>query len=120
MVPPIEPRLPIAQARGKNIIKIPLLSYLAIEDITTLLFMLANKNNPKPYKPKSFKKPLVIILFIIKIGKRLCKMRLTPLLPTILDLFQPFLAALRYCKASGFIRLNKNLLGRYYSSKSDG
>ena len=53
-----EQRLTRAQAKSKNIIIAPLSSYPAIEDTSTLLFMLANRNNPEPYEPKSYKQAI--------------------------------------------------------------
>lgn len=48
-------RLTRTQAKNKNIIIAPFLSYLSLEDTSTLLSILANGNNSKFYKPKTYK-----------------------------------------------------------------
>lgn len=47
---------------------------------------------------------LVIIVGIIKTGKKLFKTRLTYLSKITLGFFQPFLITPKNCKTSGFIR----------------
>ena len=46
------------QAKSKNIIIAQLSSYSAIKNTSTLLSMLASRNNSKPYKPKRYKQPI--------------------------------------------------------------